>query len=104
MRHTFYSGALAPSSPNDMNVANLDTVCIQVSGSATSRSVYFYGSVDGENYAAVMGLDKGTLAPSTYITSTTCRVIQFDTRCMTKLRMHLTVASGGDVTIKALGE
>ncbi len=99
--HTFHSAATTAVDGNIMDVAGLNALSIQISGTSTAREILFKASIDTENFVDLMGMDMSTLAPSTSTTST-AKIFTFDVRGMSKVYLPIDSISGGNVTIKGL--
>jgi hypothetical protein len=98
--HTFHSSAIAAADGTVMNVSGFDTVAVQIEGTASAIQVDFKATVNQEDYESIMGMDMGTLVPSTSTTSS-AKIFQFDVRGFRKLMMDISsITSTTGVTIK----
>ena len=100
--HTFHDAATVAADGTDMDVAGLNTVSVQISGTSTTRTILFKHSVDNTNFLDIIGMDIATLSPSVSTTSTG-KTFMFDVRGISKLRIDLEAVASGNVTIKGLG-
>ena len=55
-----YTAAVADTNGVAVDCDGLATVCVQLSGTMTTATVYFEGTVDGSNWIGVLGWNRNT--------------------------------------------
>ena len=95
-----YTAAGADTNGETVPCAGLATVCVQLSGTLTSATVYFEATVDGSNWIGVLGWNRNTGVKA--LSATAVGLYVFDVAGLTAFRARLDWTTGS-VTAVAKG-
>lgn len=95
-----YTAAGADTEGVTVNCEGLATVCVQLSGTMTTATVYFEGNVDGANWIGVLGWNRNTGVKA--LTATAVGLYVINVAGLTQLRARLDWTAGS-VTATAKG-
>ncbi|MEW5804670.1 MAG: hypothetical protein AB1847_21480 [bacterium] len=96
-----HNAATVPGAGEEIDVTAHGTLNLQITGTASSFSLSFLGSVDGINFLPVSAMNLKTFNLSTTATKLD-EIWQMDVSSMKAVRAELTAVSGGNVTVKAM--
>lgn len=100
---TLQAAATAAAVGVAIDCSALSVVGFQITGTSTSRTIQFDGSVDGSNYVAIQAVNAATAAVATSTTATG-EIWQIDVAGLASFRANLTAVAGGNVTVTARGQ
>jgi hypothetical protein len=97
---TLHSAAAADANGTEINCEGLATICCQVSGTVTSATITWEGTVDGTNWVALLGWNRTTGVKA--LNATAAGLFVIDVTGLYKFRAPLDWTTGS-VTVKAKG-
>lgn len=86
---------------NSISVHDAESLVISISGTSTSFTLAFMGSLDGVNYFPVMGDKTSDYNTSSTTTSTLNEAWEFDVSALAKFRANITAIANGNVSVFA---
>jgi len=95
-----YTAAGADTNGVIVNCEGLSTVCVQLTGTLTTVTVYFEGNVDGSNWVGVLGWNRNTGVKA--LTTTAAGLYMIDVIGLVQFRARLDLTAGS-VTATAKG-
>lgn len=95
-----HDAAGADANGTTVDCLGLSTVCVQLSGTLTSVTVYFEGNVDKTNWIGVLGWNRNTGVKA--LTATAAGLYVFDVAGLSQFRARLDHTTGS-VTAYAKG-
>ena len=98
---TFHSAASATATGNVMNLTGIANVAIQVSGTYTTASLAFEGSIDGTNWVEIQAMDMNDGSVATTATANGLYVAPVSGLML--FRSNLTWTSGTSITATGIG-
>lgn len=94
-----HKAAVADANGEEVPCAGLATVCVQLSGTLTTITVYFEGTVDGTNWIGVLGWNRNTGVKA--LSATAAGLYVIDVTGLTSYRTRLDWTTGSvDVVAK----
>jgi hypothetical protein len=94
----FHSGISSPAEGTTFIVNRNDTVCVEISGTATSSTVQFKGLAPSGAYYSIMGVNLSDLSVATSTTGKG-QLWQFDTTGIVGIQMNISAIDGGNLTV-----
>lgn len=85
-----------------LQVGNIKTLTLEISGSSTSQTVVFQGASSSGTYYAIQGTRLNDLTVGSQSTSLG-EIWQFDVTGLVSFQANITAISGGNVTVKGKG-
>lgn len=99
LHNLHHNEATTTGNGTDADIACLHTSCISVTGTGT-RTVGFYGSVDGISYVPLQATNIATGVAATSVSDSNDAAYRADVRGLIKLRVAISAVSG-NVTVKS---
>lgn len=87
-----HNAAGADANGTEVPCAGLATVCVQLSGTLTTITVYFEGTVDGSNWVGILGWNRNTGVKAS--SATAAGLFVFDVTGLTSFRSRLDWTTG----------
>lgn len=86
---------------DSVNLSNTDTLVISVSGTSTSFSIIFQGSLNTTDYFSIAGTKLLDNITSSATTSTMGEAWEFDVSALTRFQASIVAIANGNVSVTA---
>ncbi len=87
-----YNAAVADTNGTALPCEGLATACVQLSGTITSATIYFEGTVDNSNWIGILGWNRNTGVKA--LTATAAGLYVFDVTGLSQFRARLDWTTG----------
>ena len=95
-----HSAAVADANGAYMACEGLASVCVQISGTVTTATIYFEGTVNDTDWVGILGWNRNTGVKA--LTATAAGLFSFDVTGLLRFRARLDWTTGS-VTVTAIG-